>query len=164
MKEYFKKINTPSISVTKYFTEDRISKLDWLDVPGLHGLESPRPVYMREPFYQALDKKFGITGCAILKFEPMISYCWHNDSDRNSTVNLLINTGHSHTMFGNRKSEWHMEIVELDYEPDHFYLFNTQEPHEVINLSDTRYLFTTRIAADPTYKELVEWAGGEGWT
>jgi hypothetical protein len=162
--KYFKKVNAPSEHVSKFFTEDRLSKLDWLNVPGYQGIEVPRPIYMKEKFFQALDEKYGVSGCAILKFSPMIAYTWHNDSDRNATINMLLNPWHhSHSMFGENGSEWHKEIIELVYEQDHFYLFNTQHPHEVINLDHMRYLFTARITADPTYEELLEWAVANEW-
>lgn len=164
MSRYFKRINTPSTSVVKYYTPERIAKLDWYDLPGYQGIEVPKQVLLNESFFQSLDQKFGLVGGAILKWPSMISYFWHEDGDRNSTVNMQLSyDGHSHTIFGNKQSDWHMDIEELIYEPGYFYLFNTQEPHEMINLGKERYFLTTRIESDPTYEELLEWAVGQGW-
>lgn len=164
MSDYFRKIKTPSTSVVKYYTTERIAKLDWYDLPGYQGIEVPRQVLLKESFFQDLDKEFGLAGAALLKWPSMISYFWHEDGDRNATINMQISyDGHSHTLFGDKKSDWHMEIEELVYEPGYFYLFNTQQPHEMINLGTERYLFTTRITADPSYEELLEWAVDVGW-
>lgn len=164
MSNYFRKINTPSISVVKYYTPERIAKLDWYDLPGYQGIEVPKQVILNESFFQDLDRQFGLVGAAILKWPSMISYFWHEDGDRKSTINMQLNyNGHSHTIFGNKQSDWHMDIEELVYEPGYFYLFNTQEPHEMINLGVDRYLFTTRIESDPTYEELLEWAVANEW-
>jgi hypothetical protein len=164
MSDYFRKVKTPSVSVAKYYTPERIAKLDWHDLPGYQVNEIPRQVLLNESFFQDLDNKFGLAGAGLLKWPSMISYFWHEDGDRNATINMQISyDGHSHTLFGNKKSDWHMDIEELVYEPGYFYLFNTQQPHEMINLGTDRYLFTTRITADPTYEELLEWAVANGW-
>lgn len=164
MNKYFKKINSPSTSIVKYYTPERIAKLDWYDLPGYQGIEVPKQVLLKESFFQDLDKEFGLAGAALLKWPSMISYFWHEDGDRNSTINMQISyDNHSHTLFGDKKSDWHMDVEELIYEPGCFYLFNTQQPHEMINLGKERYLFTTRIADDPTYEELSVWALNNGW-
>jgi hypothetical protein len=155
----FAKVKNPSESVMKYLTQDRIEKIKWYDLPGYNGSEIPMPVLLKEPFLKEVDKEFGLTGCALLRWPEKTAYFWHNDSDRNSTINMVINNGtHSHTMFGEKMSDFHMEIEELIYDPGFFYIFNTQVSHEMINLGKERYLLTTRIKSDPTYKELFNWA------
>jgi len=160
----FAKIKNPSESVMKYLTKERIEKIQWYDLPGYNGSEIPMPVLKKEPFLQAVNDKFGLTGCALLRWPSKTAYFWHNDSDRNSTINMVINSGtHSHTMFGEKKSEFHMEIEELVYEPGFFYIFNTQQPHEMINLGEDRFLLTTRIESDPTYEALFDWCNKENF-
>lgn len=164
MDKYFKKINAPSISVSKYYTHDRVSKLDWKQLPGLEAIESPSQVIDKEIFLKDVDEKFGIENAGLLKWPSHISYLWHNDSDRNSTINMqLFDNVHSHTIFGDKKSDWHMDIEELIYEPGYFYLFNTQEPHEMINLGEERYLFTIRMSSNPTYEQILNWSIEKGW-
>ena len=63
--------------------------------------------------------------------------------DATSSINLEITSNSSIILFGSKKNDAVMKIDEiLNYEPETYYIFNTQEFHNILNFSGTRYLFS----------------------
>ena len=88
---------------------------------------------------------------------PNRSYLWHVDEKRGLSINMLLSFDHvSHSVFGdfgNRPTKEQVQITELKYKKDTFYIFNTQRPHTVFNFEQSRYLFTVEFVKPKT--ELV---------
>lgn len=83
----------------------------------------------------------------IFKMNPYEFHRFHVDARRKCAVNMLLSGFDSHCYFGENNNEFTLftKIEELIYESDTFYLFNTLALHTVLNLSETRYLFSLGI-------------------
>ena len=90
--------------------------------------------------------------CKIYKIEPQTIYSWHVDTWRDWTMNLLLSEDDQNymTVFSTKPmktptgiSVLNIPYVQLQYEPQKFYLLNTTHPHMVINYSSKpRYVLT----------------------
>lgn len=87
-------------------------------------------------FVKQLGRYLPIQHLGITKMTPMQYYRLHTDANRGVSVNMLIQTEHSHCMFVDNT-----QMLELEYQPGVFYAFNSQIPHTVLNLSGIRYSF-----------------------
>jgi len=94
----------------------------------------------------------------VLEVAPNTCYMWHADTDRNASVNMLLkDDGQSKCVFAPSYLDVVTPIVELKYEPDTLYAFNTKVLHTVLNFSEPRYLLSIEfLGADKglTYDEL----------
>ena len=164
MDKYYAQIKYPSEHICKFYGLPRLSKLDWVGFEGFTGFLIPEEIWVKERFLAAVKEKYPQSLAIIMRLEPETAYLWHKDTDRLFTINMLIHkNGHSHTVFGERNSDYTSRIKELAYEPGYFYLFNTQEEHEVYNLDEYRYLFTMKIITDDSYEDILAWAQEQGW-
>lgn len=164
MKKYYAKIGQKSEHITKFFTLDRLQKVDWVEFPGFMGTLVMPEIMSKEPFCAAVEDKWPGSVGIIMRLDPHVAYLWHRDVDRSFTINMLLHdNSHSHTVFGQRRTEFNSDIHELKYDLGHFYIFNTQEEHEVYNFDEYRYLFTMKVPTDEDYSSVVEWAGENGW-
>ena len=91
----------------------------------------------------------------ILSMPAMSTYNWHVDDHRNATVNLLINNHKNSTcLFGVRLDGYKHSIIELNYEPKAFYLFNTKIEHMVINRGPERYILSLQLKSMQNYSTI----------
>lgn len=117
----------------------------------------PDEIAAKDPFMKFLrwdlESRFGI-----MRADPWHAYKWHVDKKRQGTINMLIKG--SGQCFFSPTLELRGPIRPLQYEVGNFYLFDTQEPHEVLNTSsERRYMFTTEILGvhkDKRINELKE--------
>jgi hypothetical protein len=87
-------------------------------------------------------------------------YHWHRDNDIGCSLNMVLDVYNSHTLFthSNPKQVYLEAIIELNYKPNTWYIFNSQEKHSVINLDDrARVLFTLIMPKEVKYHDVVEW-------
>jgi hypothetical protein len=85
----------------------------------------------------------------ILRLEPYVCYEWHTDTRRGVAINMLLNAdGLSHCVFSKDRGMATCTFQELKYEPDTFYVFNTQVQHTVFNFESPRYLLSIEFAKD----------------
>lgn len=78
----------------------------------------------------------------ILKMNPFMFYDWHRDSGvRGCAVNLLLNPTRCVTMFREDTyfSPRQKRMLDLNYQPNTYYLFNTSADHCVANFEGIRY-------------------------
>ena len=80
---------------------------------------------------------------------PKSHYRWHidNNGNRQTAINLALNEFHDCKTIWRAPTPWvrrfNSEIIDLNYRPNTYYLFNTQEEHCVYNFGNTnRYLLT----------------------
>jgi hypothetical protein len=62
-------------------------------------------------------------------------------------------------MFLSGKPGFVFDVEELKYEPDSYYVFNTQIPHMVLNTTQPRYLFSLEFLEEDrglTFDELCK--------
>ena len=113
----------------------------------------------KDPFFQWLNSRYQFqTG--ILRSDPYTCYDWHVDTLRKVGINLLINTDvRSACLFSRNKQQIVFDIEELKYQPNTYYLFNTQILHSVYNFENTRYLLSVEFIKDSTnlsFNQLME--------
>jgi hypothetical protein len=90
---------------------------------------------------------------------PNTTYNWHVDSDRKVGLNMLLQDGQSHCLFATEDFGVRCVVEELQYQPNSYYVFNTQVPHMVLNLEQPRYLFSLEFLDKDrglTFDELCE--------
>jgi hypothetical protein len=118
---------------------------------GFDAASFPLDVILQDPILNRINQIFPIGGAGILRMDENKCYMWHVDKSRGVCVNMLIQ-GHdsSLTLFGSPTQGSQMDICRLEYSTNSLYLFNNQVPHTVINLSNTRYLFSVEFIDDKT--------------
>jgi hypothetical protein len=110
---------------------------DWFDYYGFQCLQlDTNQVAEHCHFIKQLDQWLSIQHLGITKMTPMQYYRLHTDANRGVSVNMLISHEHSHCVFVDDT-----QMLELEYQPGVFYVFNSQIPHTVLNLSGIRYSF-----------------------
>jgi len=91
----------------------------------------------------------------IFKMDPMTWYDWHTDETRQCAINMLIDGNDSRCFFGDRQNRDIVNLTELTYKPNTYYLFNTQVKHAVLNLNNTRYLLSIGFVLPNTYEDIL---------
>lgn len=115
-----------------------------------------RDLYSIEPF-----------DAGVTMMHPMSVYDWHVDEKRGVSINMLMESGFSLTMYTTLDTNLVRPIQVVEYKPDHYHFFNTQMPHAVFNFDKPRYLFTLDFYKDKTeldYKDLLNILRGMGLT
>jgi len=133
---------------------------------NLQAFDIPEKFYLQEPLLEKINSQFKIKVASVYISQKQTGYPFHTDGYRNVTINMLISSGISHSLFKiedwvfeNRlfvAEEWHFE--ELVFKEKTFYLYNTDLPHGVINFEKDRYMFSIVFEDNRlTYKELYDW-------
>jgi hypothetical protein len=133
---------------------------------NLQAFDIPEKFYLQEPLLEKINSQFKIKVASVCISQKQTGYPFHKDGHRNVTINMLISSGVSHSLFKiedwvweDREfvgEEWHFE--ELIFEEKTFYLYNTDLPHSVINFERDRYMFSIVFEDNKlTYKELYNW-------
>jgi hypothetical protein len=135
----------------------------WLLYHGFNTLPIPNDIVLKEPFLNKLNSKFKIKQAGILLIEENSFYKWHIDGLRGVGINMLLSHVNSHCLFTEHDydKKTQAKIVELEYKQDTFYIFNTQNPHTVINFNGPRYMFSVEFEQDKTlltYDNVKNWA------
>ena len=83
----------------------------------------------------------------IHKMEPNTYYVFHTDSGRGASINMMLSAGSDGVSYFKVGEEHSLlyNLVPLVYEPDTFYLFNSQVPHGVICGESDRYLLSISL-------------------
>lgn len=148
LPQYFKD-NFDSFTWNKYF------QFDAVELPIQLVLDN-------EPILKKLHKTFEIEGVGFLRVTKHSTYNWHKDKNRGVTINLLVSTPEtSHCIFARDSDSIVSNITELKYEPNTFYIFNTQVSHMVINTGEDRYMFSVRFKLNReklSYFHIKNWA------
>ena len=149
----------PSRSViAKELLEFAATAQNWQDYYNFKAIQVPVEMLVKDPFLVALFNKHPFVA-GITQLSPYVCYDWHIDSRRGVGVNMLLTPEiKSHCLFTSAEGA-QFPFEELVYEPDTYYLFNTQMRHTVINFYEPRYLFTLEFAADKdqlSFESLLE--------
>lgn len=159
---YFFKIKKPSSIITPYF-RNNLSTItsSFQQYFNWASFEVPQEIWKKETVLSELDKAFEIERAGVISIEKDSIYDWHKDDYRGVSVNMVLECDHGHTLFKTRPSKYQVEkIKELKYEPNTFYLFNTQIDHCVINFNKTRYVFSCEFKKkkdELNYMTVLDW-------
>lgn len=148
MKHPIKTIPTKSTIVDELREIARASG-PW--VPYYNFLARPvsYDILFKDPFFQWLGARYNFMG-GIIKMEPYQQYDWHVDTRRGVGINMLLGHTKSYVLFTERPTDLVKNIRPHKYQENIYYVFNTQVPHSVVNLSGQRYLFTIEFEKDKT--------------
>lgn len=130
---------------------------EWVSYYSFAALPVPDAFIEEDPVLNALRRSGLSFKAGVLRMSPNTCYNWHVDTDRRVGVNLLLQHGTSHCLFQNGEFGLTMSVHELIYQPDTYYVFNTQVLHTVINLTGYRYLLSLEFTdkdAGLTYEAL----------
>jgi len=148
----FYKIKTKS-SIRKELLEVAQSVTEWDRPMTFFSKSCPADIYLKENLFNILRPLIweDVRGINIFKIPAWTYYGIHTDSVRHSAFNMLLNdTTDSTSFFQDTKfKHTQCEITECVYELDHWYLFNTQVPHAVLNKGQDRYVLS--IKGSETY-------------
>ena len=130
----------------------------------------PNELMEEEEVLKELNKEFPVRHMGISKFCPFTHHKWHQDTDRGVTVNMLLQSQRSQVLFGHPQEMGEnyekfgkngtINFVELNYEPETFYLFNAQINHSIFNFEGDRYLFTLEFEKDKnelSYEDILKY-------
>jgi hypothetical protein len=144
--------------ITKELLGFAATAQNWQDYYNFKAIQVPIEMLSKDPFLVALFHKHPFVA-GIVQLSPYVCYDWHIDSRRGVGVNMLLTPEiKSHCLFTNTEGV-QFPFEELVYEPDTYYLFNTQVRHTVINFYEPRYLFTIEFVADKdqlSFENLLE--------
>ena len=130
-------------------------KTPWQEHFGFDCIEIDRSWIDKEPALKAVHSLHKIRQLGLLKVQAESMYDWHVDGYRQSCLNMLISENHnSFTLFGRQRNYINKDIVQLQYAPNTYYLFNNQMEHCVINLDGPRYLFSLYFEEEASYLQL----------
>jgi hypothetical protein len=144
--------------ITKELLEFAATAQNWQDYYNFKAIQVPVEMLSKDPFLVDLFRKHSFVA-GIVQLSPYVCYDWHMDTRRGVGVNMLLTPEvKSHCLFTSTEGA-QFPFEELVYEPDTYYLFNTQVRHTVINFYEPRYLFTLEFAADKdqlSFESLLE--------
>ena len=91
-------------------------------------------------------------------FPSMSVYNWHKDVEMGCSMNLVMDDYTAHTLFNTSDQKGIIDkVVELKYEKNKWYLFNSQILHSVINVDHKdRILLTITFPKSVTYHTIFE--------
>lgn len=109
-----------------------------------------------------LKLKFNAT-MRLYMFPSMTVYNWHRDAEMGCSLNLVLDDYSAHTLFNPTDMKEIIDsVVELKYEKNKWYLFNSQILHSVINVdSKDRVLLTITFPKNVTYNEVSDYLNSE---
>lgn len=153
----YKEINTKPEFINKWFNENRTAINDFEDWAGFDVFKLDKHLFIQnEPILNDVNNAFEIVNMAILKMDPHKFYKPHTDNFKKCKLNMLLTTQHmSHCLFIDDDSN----IVEVPYEENTLYIFDTTKIHMIINFEKPRYLFSVSFNNDVTYEEVVNYYG-----
>jgi hypothetical protein len=109
----------------------------------------------QDKFFKDLSKDFSYTAC-IVKMDANSCYNWHTDTKRQCSVNMLIDGYRSHCVFSPDPEDVNISVLELNYQPNTYYAFDTQTPHMILNLDNPRYLLSLEFTDDDQNLSFIE--------
>ena len=145
---YLENIDTSNIET--YFKENFHNLNFFAAMPDFHVWRHAIPSYedlqeliKNNKSLTKIDNVLKISSCLIMEISHNSWVSWHYDYPRKGpALNLLLTSeGQSHSMFTHSMYDF-SGLVECRYRPHQFLLYNTEIVHSVLNLGNTRYLFS----------------------
>lgn len=157
-EKFYKRINFGPKIINKFYNNKKMESLILYSYFGFEGSPLGPHIYLQETFINDINKIFPIKYAGVIKLNPYRVYNWHVDTERRVAINMLL-TAHrdSHCLFTEDINQIQIKTVELKYEPETFYLFNTQYPHMVLNGHSDRWLFSVEFQPDIDYNMVLAW-------
>lgn len=139
---------------TNQLTEQSTTGRNWFSSNGFDILKIDKNFFKRSSLFPLIEEHNASP--LIFKINPLTWYDWHTDSTRQCAINLLLTGFNSHCFFGDRVSRDIVNLTELTYQPNTYYLLNTQVKHAVLNLTQTRYVLSIGFNSPNSYQEILK--------
>lgn len=147
-QDCFIKLTEDTENIQNYF-KDNFDNLFWQEHESLWNLSLiPHSLLLENETLSRINEKFEIEGAGFIKMDPYQCYKWHVDYSRGLAINLHMNPLEELSLCLFETEELNKERIKylsLNYQPETFYLFNTQINHSIITFSRPRYLFTLQF-------------------
>lgn len=132
----------------------------WAKYFNFDATRIPNDLLAQDPVLLELSKRHPMMG-GVVMLPPNTFYNWHKDTRRGVSINMVLNPndGVSHCVFTPDKDVVVGGFVELQYQPDTYYVFNTQVNHMVLNFDKPRLLLTIEFEKDKdtlNYEDLLQ--------
>lgn len=155
----FHEIETKSIIAEAAIQIAMHPDAQWVKYYNFDATRIPNEVLALDPVLNAVGSKHPLIG-GVVMLPPYSFYNWHKDTRRGVSINMVLNPdgGRSHCIFTPDKDVVVGEFVELQYQPNTYYLFNTQVDHMVLNFEQPRLLLTVEFGEDKdalSYEDLL---------
>jgi hypothetical protein len=160
MKEdYFTPVITDSTFLSK--VKEFIPNATWKWVPSMFIATNLSSAHIaNDNLLSAVHSKF-LGELNLYKIPCRSVYGWHQDKESiGCSLNMALDQYHCHTLFsvGNHGTPFLQKVIELEYEANKWYAFNSKQLHTVINLDERdRYLLSYVLPSNVTYQNLTAW-------
>lgn len=142
MSQYYLKLATSSKCKSKLTEFANNNSTAWFSKNAFGVAVVPEYLIKDDDILIKLKKQFNAVP-VIFRMPPWQFYRFHTDAIRSCALNLFLEGSDSQTYYGtDTPDEEIMNITELVYEPDCYYLLNTHVKHAVVNRNNTRYMFS----------------------
>ena len=133
---------------------------EWTMYYNFLAKQVPDGVIAKDPFLTWLRGKHNFIA-GVIRMEPFQQYDWHVDTRRGVGINMPLEQSNSIVFFADPSNVGALvkPIFPIAYEPNRYHVFNTQVPHNIINLNSPRHLFTIEFEKDKdslTYNDMVD--------
>lgn len=141
----FIKLNS-RFNITEEVLNFALNTDEWYHTNGFDLTIVPDSILDKDLTVKAIMDKFNGFGkmrAIAIKMNPMSFYSIHVDEARAAALNVLLQGSDSVSFFGDATDDpetFNIDVV--NYKKDEMFLFNTQEPHGVLNLTEERYIFS----------------------
>ena len=154
MEQYIKLKSTSNIRLP--LTAWTKSANNWIHKAAFDLVILPRYLITEEPLIELMNKFQGTP--VVFRMQPWQFYRFHTDAARSCAINMLLEGTDSNTYYGTAtQDEEVLDIVELKYSIDSYYLLNTHEKHCVINRDNVRYMFSLGFPDGLDYKNVRDY-------
>lgn len=154
MEQYIKLKSTSKIRVP--LTVWARTANNWIHKAAFDLAVVPGYLITEEPLIELMNKFHGTP--VIFRMPPWQFYRFHTDAARSCAINMLLEGSDSNTYYGtDTQDEEVLDIVELKYITDGYYLLNTHAKHCVVNRDNTRYMFSLGFPDGLDYKTIRDY-------
>ena len=154
MEQYIK-LNTAS-NIRLQLTAWAKTTTDWQHKSAFDYAIVPLSLITEEPLTELMQKFRGTP--VIFRMPPWQFYRFHTDAARSCAINMLLEGTDSTTYYGtDTADEEVLDIVELKYKTDGYYLLNRHQKHCVVNRDYTRYMFSLGFPDRTEYRQVRDY-------
>jgi hypothetical protein len=160
MKQFFTAVDGKS-TIREKIIEYSKNEEPWFPYYNFIAKPIPYDILEEDPLFKWMKGKYEYIA-GVIKVEPYTTYDWHIDTRRGVGINMILSPQHpmlSKCLFRVTKREATTNFTQLIYEPDVYYIFNTQKEHMVINFKKARYMLSIEFYKDKnelTYEQLCQ--------
>ena len=156
--EYYTEVNTKSQLVDSLW-DLILDKENWHTYYSFTGKHVDKDLWEKDIFLKKLSEKYVLL-VGILSVPPNTVYNWHIDVGnhcRKLGINMLLSNSPSHCLFTDNSDVVLSNTIELQYQPNTYYVLNTQQKHTVINLNTQRYILSVAIVGEHVQGTHIEY-------